>query len=421
MQIQEIEIEKLIPYEFNNKIHDETQVNRIANSIKEFWFKNPILIDKNNIIIAWHWRLEWAKKLWLKKVPCIVADDLSEEQVRKFRILDNRLNESERDVENLQIELSTLSDLNIWDLEINIDDEFGDLFPEEESEEKELEEDEAPAVSQKAKAVEYWDIFQLWNHRLMCWDSTKIENCDELMNWELADMLFTDPPYWMCLDTDRSSAKSKDKFYQEKKCKWQWNKYDRIIWDNEDFKDALIDTIFDNFWYVKEIFIRWWDYFPELLRWYKDWNYFVRDKRSNEWTKEEYIEQTDKMYWSQFEICRSKQKHRKEIARVKRAWIFWTETEFDKSRVHPTQKPTNLASRFLKRFSKEWEKIVDLYWWSWSTLIACEQLNRKCYMMELDPKYIEVIIKRFHKINPDAEIKCVNREININEILSDEK
>ena len=154
MQIQEIEIEKLIPYEFNNKIHDETQVNRIANSIKEFWFKNPILIDKNNVIIAWHWRLEWAKKLWLKKVPVIIADDLSEEQVKKFRILDNRLNESERDLENLQIELSTMPDLNIWDLEIDINTEFDDLFPEADEDKKtEVEEYETQEPSQEAKVV----------------------------------------------------------------------------------------------------------------------------------------------------------------------------------------------------------------------------------------------------------------------------
>lgn len=131
MKIEEISVQKLIPYEFNNKIHWEIQVNRIANSIKEFWFLQPIVIDKNNIVVVWHWRLEWAKKLWMKTVPCLRAENLTEEQIKKYRILDNRLNESERDFENLQAELSTLPDLNIWDLEININEEFDDLFPEE--------------------------------------------------------------------------------------------------------------------------------------------------------------------------------------------------------------------------------------------------------------------------------------------------
>lgn len=128
MQIVELDIDKVIPYEWNNKIHDEIQINRIANSIKEFWFKNPILIDKNNIIVNWHGRLLWAKKLWLKKVPCIIADDLTEEQIKKFRILDNKLNESEWDVENLKLELESLNDLNIWELDLSISELFPDLW-----------------------------------------------------------------------------------------------------------------------------------------------------------------------------------------------------------------------------------------------------------------------------------------------------
>ena len=131
MKIEEISVQKLIPYEFNNKIHWEIQINRIANSIKEFWFLQPIVIDKNNIVVVWHWRLEWAKKLWMKTVPCLRAENLTEEQIKKYRILDNRLNESPRDFENLQAELSTMPDLNIWDLEIDINEEFDDIFPEE--------------------------------------------------------------------------------------------------------------------------------------------------------------------------------------------------------------------------------------------------------------------------------------------------
>lgn len=126
MQIVEVDVDKIIPYEWNNKIHDETQVNRIANSIKEFWFKNPIVLDKNNIIVNWHWRLEWAKKLWLKKVPCIIANDLTDEQIKKFRILDNKLNESEWDLANLKLELDSLWDLSMGELQLSV----SDLFPE---------------------------------------------------------------------------------------------------------------------------------------------------------------------------------------------------------------------------------------------------------------------------------------------------
>lgn len=119
MQIIEREIDSLIPYKFNNKIHDEIQVNRIANSIKEFWFLQPIVIDKNNVIIIWHGRMLWAKKLWLKKVPVVILEELTDEQVKKLRILDNKLNESEWDLKNLKAELDILEDFNIWDLKIS--------------------------------------------------------------------------------------------------------------------------------------------------------------------------------------------------------------------------------------------------------------------------------------------------------------
>ena len=126
MKIEEISIEKIIPYEFNNKIHGERQVNMIANSIKEFWFTQLIVIDKDNLVVIWHWRLLAAKKLWMQKVPVVRVDELTDKQVKKLRILDNKLNESERDIENLKLELEDLWDLNIWDMEIEIED----LFPE---------------------------------------------------------------------------------------------------------------------------------------------------------------------------------------------------------------------------------------------------------------------------------------------------
>lgn len=126
MKIIETDINKLVPYEFNNKIHDETQINRIANSIKEFWFTQPIVIDKNNVVIIGHWRLESAKKLWLEKVPCVILDELSDKQIQKLRILDNKLNESEYDLANLKTELDSLWDLNFGELNLSIHD----LFPE---------------------------------------------------------------------------------------------------------------------------------------------------------------------------------------------------------------------------------------------------------------------------------------------------
>lgn len=126
MKIVDKDINELIPYEFNNKIHDEVQVNRIANSIKEFGWTQPIVIDESNVIIIWHWRLEAAKKLGLKKVPVTLMSELTPQQVKKLRILDNKLNESEYNLVNLRLECESLPDMNFWDLELTV----SDLFPE---------------------------------------------------------------------------------------------------------------------------------------------------------------------------------------------------------------------------------------------------------------------------------------------------
>ena len=132
MEITNVAVDKLIPYEFNNKKHDLTQVNRIANSIKEFGFTQPLVIDWDNVVIIWHGRLEAAKKLGLTEVPCVKMSDLSETQVKKLRILDNKLNESDWDIENLKLDLDDLEDFNFWDLELSVDDLFPDLFDDEE-------------------------------------------------------------------------------------------------------------------------------------------------------------------------------------------------------------------------------------------------------------------------------------------------
>ncbi len=126
MKIIETNLSVLKPYEKNNKVHDEEQIEMIANSIKEFWFTQPIVIDENNSILAGHWRYYASQKLWLEKVPCNILEWLTEQQKRKYRILDNKLNESDWDLANVKFELSQLEDFNFWELEFSVDD----LFPE---------------------------------------------------------------------------------------------------------------------------------------------------------------------------------------------------------------------------------------------------------------------------------------------------
>jgi len=152
MNIKELNIDDIQYYHQNNKEHDDIQVERIANSIKEFWFVQPIVIDSENVIVIGHWRYLAAKRLWMTEVPTLMVDNLDEKQIKKLRILDNKLNESEWDLVNLKLELDDLGDLNFWDLEINIEELFPEFDapvynPDEYLEETKWEEDEEKKVA----------------------------------------------------------------------------------------------------------------------------------------------------------------------------------------------------------------------------------------------------------------------------------
>jgi len=389
MQIVYKKLSELKPYENNPRLNEDA-VPYVKKSIEEFGFKVPIIVDKDNVIVTGHTRYKASKELGMKEVPCIVADDLTDEQIKAFRLADNKV--SEQALWNFDLLSTELDEI------INIDmEEFGfDLSLDEE--EPEIIEDEAPEPPKEPKS-KYGEIYILGEHRLMCGDSTKQEDIAKLMNEEKTNMVYTDPPYGMNLDTDytKMNANSGAEFRQRKKIV-SGKKWDEVIGDNGDFKDELVTTIFDNFDYCDEIFIWGADYYPELLKDYKKGNFIIWDKREDN-------EQFDKMFGSQFEVCWSKNKHKKEIARVRWCGVFGTEKEFDKKRVHPTQKPTELSRWFISKYSNKDDLVVDIYGGSGSTLIACEQLNRKCYMMELDPSYVDVIIQRWENFTGKKAIK----------------
>lgn len=383
MQVEYISVNDIKPYEKNAKKHPEQQVEHIANSIKKFGWQQPIVIDKDNVIVIGHGRLLAAKKLGLNEVPIVKAEDLSEEQIKALRLADNKTNESEWDFSLLDGELESIVDIDMeqFGFDLSLDDE----------EPQEVVEDEIPEeVETKCKLGDLWE---LGNHRLICGDSTDVTVIDRLMDGVKADMVFTDPPYGMNLDTDFSGMQNHLDFAKEKGFtggkKYEQGKVD-------EFHPEMIDAVFTID--ADEMFLWGADYFAELLPNKNDGSWIVWDKRANgnDDVAEDYS--SDKMYGSCFELCWSKKKHKRDIARVKWAGVFGTEQEFDHKRYHPTQKPTKLAGWFLDRYSKEGQVIIDLFGGSGSTLIACEQLNRKCYMAELDPKYCDVIIQRWENL-----------------------
>lgn len=380
-----VDISLLKPYKKNTKKHNQTQIDNVAESIRKFGFVQPFVIDKNNEVVIGHCRLLAAQKLGIKELPCVRVDYLTAEQVKALRILDNKLNESEWDLDFLNEELPEI-DLAGFDVDFDFAlsaDGFDEIV-----------EDEPPAVDEQHEPMtKVGDVWQLGKHRLMCGDSTDALNINILMQGKKADMILSDPPYGMCLDTDFSGAVGS----LGRKGGTRGNKYDKVIGDNEDFKPELISTFFDNFGYCKEVFLFGADYFAELLPNKNDGSWLVWDKRKES--------QADAI-GSEFELIWSKNKHKRRMLR--HDWFGFLSSQNAKDaqhRVHPTQKPVTLLADIINQWGDGCDVIVDLYGGSGSTLIACEQLNRKCYCMELDPKYCDVIIRRWETLTGQTAVR----------------
>jgi DNA modification methylase len=218
------------------------------------------------------------------------------------------------------------------------------------------------------------------------------------MDGQKADMVFTDPPYGMFLDTDYSKIKGSENSIGFKGNK-TGNKYDKIIGDNEDFTPELINTIFASFPKTKEIFIWGADYFVDLLPNYgKDGSWLVWNKRSSE--------AQQRGIGNCFELCWSLNKHKRFVLDFE--WFGFLSKDDPneaRNRQHPSMKPSKLISRMINEFCKDANIIVDIFLGSGTTMLATHQLNRKCYGMELDPKYCQVIVDRMLKLDPTLEVK----------------
>ena len=377
-QYKQQAVEDLIPYARNARTHSDEQVDKIAASIREFGFLNPVITDGDNGIVAGHGRIMAAKKLGMDEVPTVEAAHLTDAQKRAYILADNRLAlDAGWDDELLRVEFTELQDAG-FDLNLTgfTDDEIAALEPDPDPEEGLTDEDSVPDVPEQPVTVE-GDVWLLGRHRLMCGDSTDAASVARLMDGEKADMVFTDPPYGMSLDTDYSKMPSTKRDGNKK--------YSKVMGDNEDFTPELVNTVFSCFDYCMEIFLWGADYYAEHLPNKNDGSWVVWDKRCEE--------KFDRMIGSGFELCWSKSKHKRMIARVNNT-LFSGESEARK-KVHPTQKPTKLILWFFENWGNGLSCVVDLFGGSGSTLIACEKTSRQCRMMELDPKYCDVIITRW--------------------------
>jgi len=369
------DIDQLHEWEKNPRTISKENFERLKNQIKELGEYKPLIITKDGTVLGGNMRLKAYRELGYKKVWVSIVEADTEEEKIKYALSDNdQLGEYQKDdLANLVGSFPNL-DLSNFTIQLEKPKPLGELIDEF----KEVVEDEVPEVEEGEPKSKLGEIYQLGRHRLMCGDATKREDVERLMNGEKADMVFTDPPYGIDLDTDFSGMVNNLKFAREKNVK-SGKKYNKVIGDDVDFNPAPYLNL------APEVFMWGGDYYYDKLP--KGGSWIVWDKRLDE--------SADKMYGSCFELCWSKKKHRREIVRIKWAGIFGTEKEFDHKRYHPTQKPIDLCKWFIEKFSKRGQIIIDLFGGSGSTLMACEQTNRICYMMEIDPHYCDVIRKRY--------------------------
>jgi DNA modification methylase len=386
MQIKEVAVDKLIPYAKNSRTHSPEQVGQIAASIKEFGFRNPILVD-NLTLIAGHGRLLAAQKLGLDKVPTIDCSDMTESQKKAYIIADNKLAlNAGWDTAMLSIEMKDLEDEG-FDLSLlGFDDKELNALLKPEVTEGLTDEDAVPDVPEEPK-TKLGDIYILGNHRLMCGDSTSIDDAEKLMGGLLADLVFTDPPYNVDysgrgannLGTIKNDNMSADDF--EQFCRDIFTTYSAIMKPL-----ACIYVCHPDSASAPKIAFE-----KTFAEQFKKSSTIIWMKQSAGMGWQDYRAQHEPILYGWKE---GKGSHFNAGDRTKTS-IWKIGRDAQSSYVHPTQKPVCLPEEAIMNSSKGSDCVVDLFGGSGSTLIACEKTGRVNRSMELDPKYCDVIVKRW--------------------------
>ena len=380
MKIEIKKLSELKPAPYNPRQSNAEQEKQLKSSLEKFGVVEPIIFNKQTgYIVGGHFRIRELKKLGYKEIECVIVD----------------LNEADEKELNIRLNANTGSwdwdELaNNWDSELLSD--WGLEIPGFEPTILEAEEDDfnAPEGGIETDIV-LGDLFEIGEHRLLCGDSGIVENLDKLMNGNKADMVFTDPPYGMNYIPNHNKARENNKkgiTYNNVRHQ------EMVIGDDEEYNPSFLMQYFDD---CQEQF--WWgaDYYIDKINKFKDGNLIVWNKRFG----------IEDMNWSSshFELCFSRQPHLKEVVNIKWFGVQGTEKQDVRTRIHTTQKPIQLPAWFIEKHGKHAKIIVDMYLGSGTTMVASHQLKRKCYGMELDPKYCQVIIDRMKKLDPTIKIK----------------
>ena len=426
MQIIEIKTDELIPYA-NNPRNNDAAVDAVAASIKEFGFKVPIVIDAGKVIVAGHTRLQAAKKLKMDVVPCIMADDLTEQQIKAYRLADNRVAElAAWDMDKLNIELEALENIDMTAFGF---EEFDDT---EDEEPEDIIEDDLPEdVPTRTKPGQLW---RLGRHYMLCGDSTKPEDVERVMRGGQADILLTDPPYNVSVgDCERPNSShnnvhiQNDKMPEDVFIKWlskaltNANDHMRAGAAFYIFYAGLHHTEFDyalrsvpefkvheQLVWVKDHFVLGrnsdyqWQHEPAFYGWKTGATHYFTDSRAEGTVIEDAGVKLSTLKKSELiELCQ-KLMQRDTASTVLRAEKPST------ADLHPTVKPQELICYLLRNSSRKGETVLDLFGGSGSTLIACEQLGRTAHTIEIDPHYADVIIQRYIDfVGTDEEVEQI--------------
>ena len=373
MKIEIADITSIKPYENNPRKLSETAIEKVAMSLKEYGFRQPIVVDKYRVIVAGHTRFRASKKLGLKQVPVSVIDNLTEEQINAYRIADNRTaEESEWDNELLKMEIKELEakDFKLDLLGFN-EDQLNDILFEEKQ--GLTDEDEVPETPEEPIS-KLGDIWKLGNHRVMCGNSVDYEDVNKLMNNKIADLVNTDPPYGV---NYQSNMRTKS------------DKFDVIKNDDKILDITPMIDKFSKGW----VFI--WTTWKVIDKWLYNTKSFGFPTNMVVWHKGGGgIGDLKKTFSTDYEMAlvfnRGAELCGKRIGSV---WSLQKDKAIKYK--HPTQKPVELSVEAIDKTTNPKSIVMDLFLGSGSSLIACEKMDRICYGMELDPKYCDVIIKRW--------------------------
>jgi len=378
--MEEVDINRIKPNPNNPRIIKDEKFDKLKRSLESFpdmLRKRPLVcftdVDGKLIVLGGNMRLKAAKELKIAKLPVLLADDWTQEQKAEFLIKDNA-SFGEWNWEQLKDEWNS-EELEEWGLDIP---DFG-------VKKLEAEEDNFDTTPPNIPITVLGDLYEIGEHRLLCGDSTCSDTVAKLMNEEKADMVFTDPPYGMFLDADFSKMGSNTIK--------PGRKHDNIENDDKQFDPSIIFSLFN---YCDDIVLFGADYYSDYIPKKNEGSWIIWDKRVEE--------RYDKIIGSAFETIFSKRKVKREILRYE--YVSWANRMVDKVngiKPHPTMKPIGMLNILLNKFKGEF--IVDLFLGSGSTMVASHQLKRKCYGMELDPKYCDVIVNRMKALDPTLIIK----------------